>query len=276
MGNGSFLQNISTGILNRAKLLFANPHGKINLNWFKIKYYKHLPAGKVKIHKLFERPLFFTDSIQLVNGLEEIFIEELYRQDLKEHPFIIDCGANIGLSVIYMKKLHPKAQIVAFEPDEINFSLLSRNIESFRLADVTLRKEAVWVENTTLRFSNEGTMTSKIEMGKHGAGTIEVAAIRLKDLLTREIDFLKIDIEGAEYKVLKDIDDRLHFVNNMFLEYHGTFQQNEELTDIINIITKSGFKYYIKEAASLFDHPFDRRKKSDIAYDVQLNIFCFR
>jgi FkbM family methyltransferase len=275
MSGNSFLQNISKGISLNLKRLSANPYKKINLNWFKIKYYKHLPAGKMKSHLLFGKTLYFTDSIQLVNGLKEIFIEEMYRQELKANPYIIDCGANIGLSVIYMKQQYPYAEIVAFEPDETNFQLLSKNVDSFGYGDVNLCKEAIWIDNTTLRFSSQGTMTSKIEMGA-GAGTIEVKAIRLRDLLNREVDFLKIDIEGAEYKVLCDIADKLFLVKNMFLEYHGTFAQNKELTAVFKMISDEGFNYYIKEAATLFDYPFQRTKKSDIGYDVQLNIFCFR
>jgi FkbM family methyltransferase len=275
MPGNSFLQNISKGISLNLKRLSANPYKKINLNWFKIKYYKHLPAGKMKSHLLFGKTLYFTDSIQLVNGLKEIFIEEMYRQELKANPYIIDCGANIGLSVIYMKQQYPYAEIVAFEPDETNFQLLSKNVDSFGYGDVKLCKEAIWIDNTTLRFSSQGTMTSKIEMGA-GAGTIEVKAIRLRNLLNREVDFLKIDIEGAEYKVLCDIADKLFLVKNMFLEYHGTFAQNKELTAVFKMISDAGFNYYIKEAATLFDYPFQRTKKSDIGYDVQLNIFCFR
>ncbi|MDB5279445.1 MAG: methyltransferase, FkbM family domain protein [Ferruginibacter sp.] len=275
MSGNSFLQNISNGISLNLKRLASNPYKKINLNWFKIKYYKHLPAGKTKTHLLFGKSLYFTDSIQLVNGLEEIFIEEMYRQELIANPFIIDCGANIGLSVIYMKRLYPDAEIIAFEPDETNFQLLSKNIASFGYSNVHLRKEAIWLENTVLQFSNQGTMTSKIEM-EASAGTIDVKAVRLRDLLDREVDFLKIDIEGAEYKVLCDIADKLYQVKNMFLEYHGTFAQNKELTAMFEMISRAGFNYYIKEAATLFDYPFQRTKKSDIGYDVQLNIFCFR
>ena len=275
MSSNSFLQNISKGIRLNLKRLASNPYKKINLNWFKIKYYKHLPAGKIKTHLLFGKPLYFTDSIQLVNGLEEIFMEEMYRQELKDNPYIIDCGANIGLSVIYMKRQYPNAEIIAFEPDETNFQLLSKNVSSFGYGGVSLRKEAVWVENTTLQFSSQGSMTSKIETTA-STGTIEVNAVRLRDFLEREVDFLKIDIEGAEYKVVGDIADKLYLVKNIFLEYHGTFAQNRELTTVFEIISAAGFNYYIKEAATLFDYPFQRTKKSDIGYDVQLNIFCFR
>ena len=270
-----FIINVTKSNLRRLKSSFTNPYKKVNLNWFNLKYYKHLTPGKIAEHTLFGKPLYFSHSIELVNALKEIFIHDVYRQQLRNHPVIIDCGANIGLSIISMKKQYPNAEIIAYEPDEKNFQLLSKNIKSFGYADVSLRKEAVWTDNTTLRFSNEGLMSSKIETTISN-NTIEIKAIKLRDILNREIDFLKLDIEGAEYKVLKDIADKLYLVKNMFLEYHGTFTQNGELAEIIALIHKCGFNFYIKEAANLFDYPFYKIKKASISYDVQLNIFCFR
>ena len=275
MNTISFIINVTKSNLKRFRSGLKNPYKEINLNWFKLKYYKHLTPGKISKHILFGRPLYFSHSLELVNGLKEIFIHNTYRQKLKEVPFIIDCGANIGLSIISMKRQYPNAEIIAYEPDDKNFHLLSENIKSFGYSNVTLHKEAVWTSYTTLQFSNAGLMSSKIETGNSN-NTIEIKAIRLKDVIDREVDFLKIDIEGAEYDVLKDIADKLHFVKNMFLEYHGTFAQNGELADIINIIHSRGFNFYIKEAATLFDYPFYRIKKATINYDVQLNIFCFR
>jgi hypothetical protein len=51
-------------------------------------------------------------------------------------------------------------------------------------------------------------------------------------------------------------------VENLFLEYHGNFNQNDELVEIFEIISKSGFQFYIKEAVSVFDHPFLHKKTS--------------
>lgn len=272
----SFLENINKGIYHRVTRFKLNPYEAINLNWFKIKYYKHLPAGKVKIHKLFGRSIFFSDSIQLVNGLSEIFIEQLYNQELcSSKPYIIDCGANIGLSIIYMKEKFPSAKILAFEPDDTNYLLLSRNIDSFFYKDVELRKEAVWTNDTKLNFSSDASMSSKITQSSSD-NSICVDAVRLKKFIVEPIDFLKIDIEGAEYEVIKDIAEQLHFVKNLFIEYHGTYRQNGELVEILNIVNQHGFQFYVKEAAPLFDFPFIQNKKSEIEYDVQLNIFCFR
>jgi FkbM family methyltransferase len=272
MKNKALLQNLSKGINKRISKIFSNPYKVVNVGWLKLKYLKHLPAEKLRKHELFGSMLYYFNPQELLHGFKEIFIEELYRINISQTPFIIDCGANIGLSVIYLKKKYPKAKVIAFEPDEKNFDLLQRN--TIALTDVELKKEAVWIENTYLNFISDGSMSSKINLEKENSQ--QVKAIRLKDYLNKKVDFLKIDIEGAEYRVLKDISEKLTNVENLFLEYHGNFNQNDELVEIFEIISKSGFQFYIKEAVSVFDHPFLHKKDRKIPYDVQLNIFCFR
>jgi FkbM family methyltransferase len=275
MQNSSFLTRITKGIKGRLRSIFNNPYGKVNIGWWDVKYYKHLPPGKLRSHKLFGHAFYFYSPQEFLHGLKELFVEELYRQNLGPRPFVIDCGANVGLSIIYTKQLFPDAEIIAFEPDETNFELLSKNIASFGYTGVSLRKEAIWKENTVLRFSNEGSMSSQIT-GHQTEQSREVQAVRLYDLLTRTVDFLKMDIEGAEFDVVMDIADRLHHVRNMFVEYHGLFGQEKELNRLLAVLTEKGYLYYIKEAASVYDHPFCRVKNPIIPYDIQLNIFCFR
>ena len=275
MANNFFLSNIINGIYKKIRVLLTNPYREVNISWGKLKYYKHLPPGKIRSHRLFNKTFYFYSATELLHGLREIFIENIYKQDLPAKGLVIDCGANIGMSVIYIKQHFPNAEIIAFEPDETNFDLLTKNIQSFGYSDVKLYKEAVWKENTTLLFSNEGSMGSRIEVDNNST-TKKVKASRLKDFIDRHVDFLKIDIEGAEYEVLKDIAGRLSFVNNLFLEYHGKFDQNNELVEIINIVRDAGFCFYIKEAAPIYTTPFSRTKNPNTDYDVQLNIFCFR
>lgn len=50
--------------------------------------------------------------------VNEKFEKEEYKFELKtETPFIIDCGAHIGITSLYFKKFFPKSEILAFEPD---------------------------------------------------------------------------------------------------------------------------------------------------------------
>jgi FkbM family methyltransferase len=275
MKNRSFGQNILQGIRKRIDKIFYNPYRIVNISPIKKIYYKHLNPGRVRTHKLLGKTLLFNNSTELLHGLKEIFVDEIYKQDLPPKSYIIDCGANIGLSVIYLKKLCPQATIIAFEPDERNFELLKNNIENFGLEQVEIRCEAVWIENTTIQFASEGSMTSHIDNNISGT-TVPVKAARLKDYLNKPVDFLKIDIEGAEFQVMRDISDQLHFVNHLFLEYHGTFEQNAELSQLFDMIVEKGFKYYIKEATSVYDWPLYPSKNRGMLYDVQLNIFCMK
>ncbi len=275
MQSKSFGKNILRGIGSRFQKWTSSPGQKVNLGPVRRIYYKHLVPGKPRIHSVFGKQLHFISATEMMHGLEEIFQEEIYKQKFPARPYIIDCGANIGLSIIYFKQVSPDAEIVAFEPDEINFELLKNNIASFGLKDIVPRKEAVWNKNEILHFSASGSMASKLT-NEPGSDTIPVQATRLRDLLTRKIDFLKIDIEGAEYPVVMDILDSLHWVNNFFLEYHGSFSQNRELNEMLTAVVGRGFEYYIKEAAPVYPTPFVREGVVKGSYDVQLNIFFFR
>jgi FkbM family methyltransferase len=275
MQNKSVSKNIMQGIRLRIGKIFHNPYRIVNIGPFKKIYYKHLNPNRTRKHGLLGKEISFYSPTELLHGLKEIFIDEIYKQKLPSRPYIIDCGANIGLSVIYMKNLYPQATIIAFEPDEKNFELLKKNIDNFGFEQVEIRREAVWIENTILQFAGEGSMSSRIDSNPSG-NTIRVNAIRLKDFINKPVDFLKIDIEGAEFQVIKDIAEHLHFVSHLFLEYHGTFEQNAELSQLFVLLVDKGFSYYIKEATSVYDSPLDRIKKPGMPYDVQLNIFCVR
>lgn len=276
MQSSSFIVNLSRGIKNRLKGITNSSAAKADLNWFKIKYLKHATADVVRTYTYKGKKLFYRKPSELLHGLQEIFVDEIYKLQLGSNPFIIDCGSNIGMSLIYLKEKHPDAEIIAFEPDEENFNLLEKNITSFNLHGIQLFKQAVWVEDTVLTFRSEGTMGSKID--ESNVSTLQkVKAVRLKNFLKKQVDFLKIDIEGAEYKVLCDVAEDLHLVKNMFLEYHGKFGQNPELIKIFQIIQSAGFIFYIKEAANIYTHPFYQMRSIELHdYDVQLNIFCVR
>lgn len=264
---------MARGLMKKTTKLFHNPYGKLGLGWVQVRIFKNRPAFKLQSLMFKGALLHFYSREETLHSLREIFLEDIYKQSLPANPYVIDCGANIGLSVLYIKMLFPSATVLAFEPDELNFSLLKRNVESYGLTSVDIRKEAVWTENTELDFSATGGLMSRIEPGK-GTGTSKTKGTRLKDLMTRRIDFLKIDIEGAEYAVLEDIADRLHLVGNFFLEYHGSFGQNPELNRILQILSENNFQYYIRSAIDKHPTPFLRRPSPD--YDVQLNIFAFR
>src|SRR5688572_17057445 len=57
----------------------------------------------------------FLSPFWFLHSVDEIFVEEVYKFKAEsDHPVILDCGANIGLSLVYFKKLYPNAHIIAF------------------------------------------------------------------------------------------------------------------------------------------------------------------
>jgi FkbM family methyltransferase len=270
------LSQLTNDSRNKVQNIFKSTLKKAGLNWLKVRQIKYSSPGKTKQFNLNGRHVFYNNGLELLHSLREIFIEEVYKLDLDTiEPYIIDCGANIGLSILYLKKQFPKAKIVAFEPDDTNFRLLEQNTGD--LPGLVLNKKAVWKENTLIQFDSSATLSSQIisNSEKRPISSKEVEAVRLKDLMDRPIDFLKIDIEGAEFEVLKDCSDQLDRVKCMFIEYHGRFSQVNELTEIFVLLNEKRFRYYIKEASEVYSTPFFRKERAK-SYDIQLNIFCFK
>lgn len=271
----NFLQRLYKGIRGRLLGDGAGGWGQLSLGWWKITYLKHLPPGREYRINLFGKPLHFNAPQELVHGLREIFLEQVYRQNLSPNAVILDCGANIGLSLIYLKRCCPGARITAFEPDAVNFSLLEKNVASFGLSSVTLVPAAVWKEEGTLRFASAQGMASRMQSNNE-SGSAAVRAIRLHDYIQGPVDFLKLDIEGAEFDVLMDIAPVLYQVKTLFFEYHGQFSDQEKLNALLSMLTREGFYYYCKEAAPLHPTPFERKSLNGHPFEIQLNIFCFR
>ncbi|WP_276504835.1 FkbM family methyltransferase [Terrimonas pollutisoli] len=209
-------------------------------------------------------------------GRKELFREEVYKFiSPKTTPFIIDCGSNIGMSILYFKSLFPGAKIIGFEADPYIFSFLEKNIRSYNLGDVTVLNRAVWdADDETLSFLAEGGAGGRLQERSGQFNYIDVKTTRLKNYLVEEIDFLKIDIEGAEHKVIADCADELRFVKNLFIEYHSMENRDQNLHLILEIIYKAGFRYHIKEAYTT-PFPFIERRLN-VGMDLQLNIFCYR
>jgi FkbM family methyltransferase len=226
--------------------------------------------------KVFDLDFAFSHGPSLLHSLEEIFSEDIYLFDNEnDTPYIIDCGANIGVSVLYFQRKYPKSKILAFEPDENIFKILEKNINTFQHPSTEIRKEAVWIKDEDLQFYSEGGLAGSCvtDFAKKNQ-IITVKAVDLKKYLQQPVDFLKIDIEGAENVLIFDIADSLKNVKNLFLEYHGILDEEQNLGEILNLLKSKGFEYYIRVAGETIIHPFCNEKPK--SFNQQLNIFCYR
>lgn len=219
------------------------------------------------------RRLVVPDACSYLASRHEIFGKGVYRFTCQTRsPRIVDCGANIGMSVIFFKTEHPGAIVTAFEPDPNLFSVLETNLRAFGFTDVKLEQKAVWTSDGKISFHQEGGHSGRIADGKEGGVTVRAA--RLRDLLTERVDFLKIDVEGFENDLLSDCQDCLANVNKLFVEYHSRVDQPQTLDKLLNLLSSAGFRYDIKEEFGS-PHPF-MEVHSQVGFDLQLSISCYR
>lgn len=234
-----------------------------------------MPRYRPAVTKITGSHIHMTDAASFLYMYGEIFDQQIYKFIARsKQPLIIDCGANIGLSIIYFKTLYPESRVVAFEPDRNIFQILKSNIESSGYNGVRLVDKAVWKENSVTNFMPDGADGGRMVQINPGSELYEVSTVRLRDYLKEPVDLLKLDIEGAEVEVLEDCADLINNVSNLFVEYHSFVKEKQTLHRIINILHDASFRIHIHPPHTS-NQPFVDRIISH-GMDMQLNIFAFR
>ena len=120
-----------------------------------------------------------------------------------------DIGAHLGYySLLLAKCVGPTGRVVSFEPSLVNFSTLQRNILLNNLDTVELINLAVFSKSGTVEMSVSSTDTASGDWSisrRANGDSIQVQTISLDQFCEANQvlpDFLKIDVEGAEYDVL--------------------------------------------------------------------------
>lgn len=192
---------------------------------------------------------FFGINITLFNYLSflqlyrELFCYKDYLVAISnKNPFIIDCGNNIGMSVLFFKKLFPNATILGFEPDPTLFTILTKNVASNHLTNVSLINKALDSNNRVTYISDVheddlGVRIIKTPENEKAATKIETT--KLSAYITKPVDLLKLDIEGSEWNVIHDLvaNNKLHYLENIIIEIH----KSGELEPLIALLKKHGF-----------------------------------
>jgi FkbM family methyltransferase len=212
---------------------------------------------------------------QLRYLFKEIFLEGtyLFHSDT-DRPLVLDCGSNIGMSILFFKKLYPKARITGFEPDPATFEKLRTNIDHNSLQDVTLHQCALSNETGTIDFYHskqvEGNLMMSVRSERlNGTEKIAVPAQRLSSFINEEIDLLKMDIEGAEELVLPELaaSGKFRMVRQIHLEYHHHVVRNtDSLSAVFRLLEDHGFGYQLRVNARMCMTPETFQDISIYAY----------
>jgi FkbM family methyltransferase len=141
---------------------------------------------------------------------------------------IIDVGANIGTTAVFLLNAYPEATLVALEPDPGNFAVLERNLRYYGRRAIALRT-ALWYRPEGLvidrgHFRDGGEWSFQVK-SRDSSADAEVQGLTVPEILKayeiESLDILKVDIEGAERFVFENADCTwIHNVKRIAIELH--------------------------------------------------------
>lgn len=262
--------------LQEAYRLTKSPRGYLEeMHWHRL---RRMPRNVPATLRVAGRQLAVCDGPSAAKTAEEFFGHRrpLQFTSDRQAPVIYDVGANVGITVLYWKKLYPKSRVVAFEPDPHVFDFLVRNCGN--LPNVTLNNAAAWTSDGEMQFHStgaDGGCLSKFTDDSNFFPTFPVKTIRLRDALDEPIDLLKMDIEGAEIDVLADCADRLSNVKRLFVECHSFEHAEQRLDELMRVLRHAGFRVHIENSEHVNSQPFVTRRVFS-GKDLHFNLFANR
>lgn len=235
----------------RATLLFVLVHLKN----------KMLPPREGTLARVLVGPYtFYFPSMNYFVGLfTEIFFKETYYLTATQEAIqVIDCGANIGMSLLYIKIRAPHAKVVCFEPNPAARAVLEKNVTANGWEkEVRILPYALGAKKGTVDFfvdekeatSSGGSVGNHQKNKSRALKSYPVEVGTLSNYIEGNIDLLKIDIEGPELDVLVEAAkaDKLASVSAVQLEYHyipGSFTR--PLSAILTLLESNGFHTFVE------------------------------
>lgn len=178
---------------------------------------------------------------------ENFYIKEyLNEKEIKPNDIIVDIGAHIGSFSVFSSQY--AKNVISYEASPENYKLLIENIRLNSLKNIKAQNTAIYSKKCKMDFvldkGNTGGNSFYLNSQK---GKLQINAIPLSQIFTdhklNRIDFLKMDVEGAEYEILLNTPKKyLDKINKIALEYHDYFPTEHNVQELVVFLKKNGFE----------------------------------
>ena len=162
---------------------------------------------------------------------------------------VLDLGANVGLTAIYLSRRMPEARFCAVEPAPCSFALLEENLRRNAVPGIAVRAAAMAKPGNVAVVEGEHAGLTTVQ--RDPAGPIEGQTI--PDLLDRagfeQADLLKLDIQGGEEELLEHCEDWAPRVGAVIAEIHAPLTVDGALA----ALAPYGFRRLPLPSGRLFD-----------------------
>jgi len=207
------------------------------------------------------------DSLNLsIHGIHEPDETRLIQDRVSEGDVALDLGAHIGyFTLLLAQTVGPGGSVFAFEPHPDNAALLKRSVDANHLEHVVIEEAAVAGEsgNVALSLSRDGSVDHRILPGMTERPPRTVQAWALDDYFTepQRVDFIKMDLQGAEGLALKGMhrligqQDRLTLMTEF--EPWGLEQAGTGAHAYLTSLAGLGFVIYDLNGPSGLETPVD-------------------
>jgi FkbM family methyltransferase len=231
-------------------MLAKIPRVRKTYHW-SFRFFPHEILFEVQGSKMYVRPRDGAiDRELLMTKIYEKAETSVFHKFIRRGMTVLDLGANIGyFTLIAAKLVGPEGKVFAFEPEPANFSLLQRNVNINGYENVTLVQKAVsdknGVEELYLCSDSWGHSLCSF---KRDEDLISVPVTSLDQFFSDDIaiDFIKMDIEGAEGKAVQGMERILGKgdVKVMIIEVHREEleRQGSSFRQLWDKLTTFGFQ----------------------------------
>jgi FkbM family methyltransferase len=186
----------------------------------------------------------------------EIWKAKIYddaRFPIQAEDVVVDIGAHIGGFSIRAARQAKRGQVHAYEASGRNHVMLEKNKLLNKVENLFIHNQAVSDRCGELKFfmpSNNGALGSLMQESDSPMETVQ--ATTLTDIVQennlKQIDYLKMDVEGAEYDILFNCPAKaLLKVHRIVMEYHEFEGHQRNHRDLVKLLKSHGFHVAVED-----------------------------